>query len=211
MNPGELNRRIKIKRRSGQAITDSDGITREILEDIASLWAAIEPIERQNYYLKVDEIRQLADTRIRVRYNKMLNSLMIVECSDGKRYDICMITDVKDKHDEMHLMCGPLIDLDKICRVLRPVITKNELNRPQQKTLSPIATYPCTFLRKAAEYKQNSPNAEIDLDYFLYGEAVMAINPGDLIEVDGIKYIASMPYKPKNHHTEIEITVKKDV
>jgi SPP1 family predicted phage head-tail adaptor len=198
MDSTELRHRIKIKRRTGQACVDTNGITREVLEDITSLWAAIEMIEKKNYYFQIDEVRLDVNTRIKIRYNPNLEPLLIAELRTGKMYDICKINDIDELHREMHLMSAEFIKLDKICIVHR-------------RNVAQTPSYPCTFLRKNNIYKQEAPNATTTEDFFLYGEPVMDVKPGDLVEVDEIKYVASTPYRPKNHHTEVNLMRKGDV
>jgi SPP1 family predicted phage head-tail adaptor len=204
LNPGELNQKIKIKVRTGQSIIDIDGISREVLEDITSLWASVQIFEKKDYYFELELLKMEVNTMMKIRFNNNLQPLMIVETPNGKRYDICIINDVDNKHIEMHLLCAKLVDLDKVC------IVKRKSNLPSQTTPIIVGQYPCTLMRKTADYKQGTPNAVSSESFYLYAESVINIKPGDLIQIDDVKYIASAPYKPKNHHAEVGISIRKD-
>jgi hypothetical protein len=101
---------------------------------------------------------------------------------------------------------------DKTCTVTRLTIAKDSLNRPVKEPTA-IGTFPCTISTVSARkrgYSQGDPNATVESQFTLFGPASMDVKAGDLVEVDGIKYVSSVPYRPRYHHTEVEISVRKD-
>jgi SPP1 family predicted phage head-tail adaptor len=209
INPAEYRHKITIHNKTNTSIVDAEGITREVWDDAFPLWAAIDQLESSRLIRKIDNINQEASTRIKTRYNSALAELMRIKVG-SRCFDIFFVSDEKAKHIETHLLCGEVLELDKICKVYRLSGNKDSLNRPIKEPQL-MAKYPCTFTRKNDSYEQESPNATIKAGYLLYGESIMDIRPGDLLEIDDVKYTASMLYKPRNHHTEVEITLKKDV
>lgn len=99
---------------------------------------------------------------------------------------------------------------DSTCSIYRNDTTKDqEYGRPV-KTLILIGTFPCILTRKKQGFKQGNPNATVDSGFRLYGAADMDVKAGDIVEVNGEKYIASAPYKPGGDHTEIDLEIKRD-
>lgn len=99
------------------------------------------------------------------------------------------------------------------CTITRMVTSKGERNRPAQSSLI-LGPFPCATSRPGRSWKnydQGAPLAEITVDLVLYGAVSLDIKAGDVVEVDGEKYIASHPYRPRNHHTECGLRLERSV
>lgn len=101
---------------------------------------------------------------------------------------------------------------DSTCSVFRNTTTKDqEYGRPV-KELVLVGTYPCLLSqsRRKNRYSQGKPNASLDNGFCLYGSPDIDIKAGDIVEVNGEKYVASAPYKPANDHIEVDLELKRD-
>lgn len=96
------------------------------------------------------------------------------------------------------------------CIVWRSLPQKDEYNTPingvddyQQVNLRP---YPCRLSRKSIQANRGEPDTEIVEIYMLYMPAAADVQAGDLVKVNGAgEYRAGEPYRPNNHHTEVQV------
>lgn len=96
-----LNKRVTIKQLT--TTTDEYGQPIDTWTDVATVWAAIEPLRGREYFAAMAEQADVT-TRIRIRYREGIDRTMIVTC-DGVDFEIGHIIDPEYRHQEMQLMC----------------------------------------------------------------------------------------------------------
>lgn len=80
----------------------------------------------------------------------------------------------------------------------------NKYNRPE--SIEIIKEYPCRLSRKNNAYPNASNGGIIVVEQMrAYFEIDADIKKGMTIEIEGTKYKAGMPYKPNNHHLEVDM------
>jgi hypothetical protein len=99
---------------------------------------------------------------------------------------------------------------DKRCDVYRTTETLDEYKTPTGESFPKIGNYACSVSRKAATVSKEDPNIVTVETLKLYSYARADIQEGDIVEVDGAKYTAGMPYRPRNHHLEVELMKESD-
>ncbi len=101
MHAGRLNRRITLQRKTGA--TDSYGAEIATWTDVATVWAAIEPLSGREFFAS-RQINAELTTRIVIRYLAgVVPAMRIVH--GAKLYDILSVIDPRDAHVELQLMC----------------------------------------------------------------------------------------------------------
>lgn len=106
MNPGDLRRRITIQQPS--ETKDSEGIVTVTWVDLATVWAAVEPLQGREF-LSAQAVTSEPITRIRIRYQAGIKPSM--RAVYGTRiYDIQYVIDTGDRHRELQLMCREVTD-----------------------------------------------------------------------------------------------------
>ncbi|WP_335342482.1 phage head closure protein [Polycladomyces zharkentensis] len=88
-------------------IKDSEGLVTEIWTDIATVWAAVEPLRGREYF-EAAAINAENTVRIRMRYKAGVKPDMRVIYS-GRIFNITSVIDIDERHQEMHLMCRELM------------------------------------------------------------------------------------------------------
>ena len=83
----------------------------------------------------------------------------------------------------------------------------NKFNRPE--TVQHVTEYPCRITRKNASYPSiNSSNISINSSIRGYFEIDADIKSGSSIEIECIKYIVGLVYKPMNNNIEADLNIK---
>lgn len=100
---------------------------------------------------------------------------------------------------------------NKRCTVYRIKETLDEFNTPVGETLQKIGEFRCSVSRKSATVSKEDPNMETAETTRLYSYDRTDIQDGDIIEVEGEKFSASIPYRPRNHHLEVDLMKEGDV
>jgi SPP1 family predicted phage head-tail adaptor len=100
MRAGTLNRQIVIESR---VETDDDtGDPVPVWLPFATVWGALEP-GRGRQFVGEQQIESEVTGRIRIRYRPGVTAKMRAVV-DGVPYDILAVLDLKDRHEEMHLL-----------------------------------------------------------------------------------------------------------
>jgi SPP1 family predicted phage head-tail adaptor len=102
MNPGKLNHRVIL-----QEYIEADDQYRTPIDqgwqDVATVWASVEPIQGREYVLLQNTQSELT-TRIRIRYRTGIKSAMRV-LYGTRVFDIESVFDPEERHIELQLMC----------------------------------------------------------------------------------------------------------
>lgn len=72
-------------------------------EDVATIWASVEPISGREYIMLQNTNSELT-LRIKMRYRPGITSAMRVKYGE-RTFNIQSVIDYKELHREMHLMC----------------------------------------------------------------------------------------------------------
>lgn len=101
MNAGDLRHRVTLQKR----VQGFDPIGQPIegWDDVATVWAAVEPL-RGREYLAAGAMQSSVEVRIRMRYRPGITSAMRV-AFDGDVYDIKAVIEVNTRREELQLMC----------------------------------------------------------------------------------------------------------
>jgi len=100
-NTGRFNKRITIRKQSWK--DNSMGEREQVWEDHLTLWAAVEPLRGQEFFVAQ---RSEADitTRIRIRYRDGIDRSMMVRYG-GVEFEIMYIIHPEFGKRELQLMC----------------------------------------------------------------------------------------------------------
>jgi len=101
--------------------------------------------------------------------------------------------------------------LNKTCTVTRITTAKDATTHIASKSTSTLGPYQCRIGRATGSLVQGTPQATFTQSLRLYTVIDADIKTGDIITIDSVKYTASNPYKPANHHIECDITLKQEV
>ncbi len=100
---------------------------------------------------------------------------------------------------------------DTTCKILRSVETVDEYKTPTGYTWPEVGQYPCRLSRSRLNMVQRQPAQTVTNVYNILLPFDADVKAGDLVEVNGIKYRCSEPYRPTGHHTEITVTFEGEV
>lgn len=101
--------------------------------------------------------------------------------------------------------------LNQWCEIWREMPAKDEFGTPIPSTdddFQSIGQYPCRLSRRSIQSNtaSNTPETNVTEIYMLYLPFHTPIQAGDLVEIGGAgEYRASEPYRPNNHHTEVQV------
>ncbi len=101
MNPGKFNKRITLQ--CPKSVRDDEGIVTEEWTDVATVWAAVEPLRGREYFAAA-AVNQENTVRFRMRYRRGVTARMRL-LYDNRVFDIKSVIDVNERHQEMLLMC----------------------------------------------------------------------------------------------------------
>lgn len=103
MRAGELRHRVTIQ--EPQAGRDSYGAETVVWVNVATVWAAIEPLAGQERFLaQSDQVLAEGMVRIRIRYRSGITAKMRVAFSN-RVFDVQQIAEVQTRRREMLLIC----------------------------------------------------------------------------------------------------------
>ncbi len=101
MQSGRLNRRVTLQRKT--AATDAYGAEVASWTDVATVWAAIEPLTGREFFAS-RQINAEITTRVVIRY--LAGIVPAMRIVHGTRlYDILAVIDPRDARVELQLMC----------------------------------------------------------------------------------------------------------
>lgn len=103
MRAGDLRHRVTIQQQVGKGKDPVTKETRETWQDVATVWAAVEPLRGREYFQAM-ETESEAVTRVRIRYRPGVTNEMRVQYGDRILY-IQGVIDVDERHRELQLMC----------------------------------------------------------------------------------------------------------
>jgi len=101
MRAGELRHRVIIQQK--YVTQDAEGITTESWADIATVWAAIEPLRGREFF-DAAAVNAEVTTRIRIRYRSGIVPAMRVVYG-SQVYEIESVIDVGGRRRELELLC----------------------------------------------------------------------------------------------------------
>ncbi|OPX87736.1 MAG: Phage head-tail joining protein [Pelotomaculum sp. PtaB.Bin104] len=106
MRAGELRHRITIQ----EPVETLDSLKTPVLswQDVATVWAAVEPL-RGREYLEVKNTNTELSARIRIRYRRGINPSMRVKYG-SRIFNIESVIDFEERHREIHLMCSEVFE-----------------------------------------------------------------------------------------------------
>jgi SPP1 family predicted phage head-tail adaptor len=90
---------------------DPEGLPLETWQNIATIWAAIEPLRGREYF-QAATVKSQNMTRFTTRYRKGITSEMRI-LYDSKLYDIQSIIDVEGRHQQLELMAKEVTSHDR--------------------------------------------------------------------------------------------------
>lgn len=94
---------------------------------------------------------------------------------------------------------------DRRCTIKRLTETVDQYKRPIGEAWNPVGSYPCRLSRKSIQATQAMPERQTVEVYMLYLPPYADVQAGDIAEVPGVgSYNLSVPYKPGNHHIEVQ-------
>jgi len=102
MNPGKLRHRVTIQ----EFVEQMDEYGTPLggaWQDVATVWAAVEPIQGREYILLQNTQSELT-ARVRIRYCPGITPAMRVVYGD-RIFDIQSVIDPEERHIELQLMC----------------------------------------------------------------------------------------------------------
>lgn len=108
MNAGILNKRITIQ--SKTSTRGASGEEEPIWSEVVTVWASSEPLRGQEY-LEANRLQADLDIRFRIRYwsNEVIKPSMRVMYAN-RYFNIVSVINVKEKNDEVQLMCKELLE-----------------------------------------------------------------------------------------------------
>lgn len=101
MRAGDLRHRVTIQ--APAEGRDSMGAVTSTWGDVATVWAAVEPLSGREY-LAAGQMQHQVTTRIRMRYRDGITTKMRVKHGESY-YDIQGVINIDGRNRELHLMC----------------------------------------------------------------------------------------------------------
>lgn len=105
MNGRSLNRRVTIQSRT--ISQDAEGVPTETWANLATVWAAVEPISGREYF-QAATVQSEVTARIRIRYRSGIVSNMRV-LYGSRVFEIVSVIDYQEEHRELQLMCKEVV------------------------------------------------------------------------------------------------------
>ena len=109
MNPGDLNRRVHIKRVT--EYQDDNGSFHEQWDTFAIRWASVRPSRGREAYINDQDLAEI-DFVVSMRYDKTTAQITEkdVVYYGQKKLEITGLLDVEDDHKEIRLFCTQVRD-----------------------------------------------------------------------------------------------------
>ena len=109
IDPGKMRSRITVQSFTGK--TDSFGDPRQDddsqWEDVATLWAAIDPISGKEFYA-AQQSQSVVSHKVRCRYRDGLTTAMRIKYG-SRLFKILSIIDWEERHESLLIMCQELV------------------------------------------------------------------------------------------------------
>lgn len=186
--------------------TVEDGIKKQCWQECSKHYSQIENKMARTSF---SQIGYFSDNQYKftLRYSNGISKYNSITYKD-KHFAITEVNNVNEENKIIEINATELVL--KTCTVIRDSIEKDTLNRPTRVTKI-VGEYPCYLFRKYMNYTAGVPNTVADETYILVSTPSIDIQAGDIVEIDNVRYISTIPFKPTPYKTEIEITVKKDI
>jgi hypothetical protein len=95
--------------------------------------------------------------------------------------------------------------LDRQCTIVRLTPALDAYKTPRAPVRETFGPYPCALSRKLLQATQEAPQNKAEEVYTMYLTRYANVQAGDLAEVAGVgKYRLGPPYRPRNHHIEVQ-------
>lgn len=105
MRAGTMRHQITIQRAT--VTRDTFGAEVETWEELATVWAAVEPLSGRELIAAAAATADLS-TRVRIRYRVGIKPTDRVVYGD-RTLEILTVIDLDERHREMHLMCREVV------------------------------------------------------------------------------------------------------
>jgi SPP1 family predicted phage head-tail adaptor len=102
---GDYNRRITLQH--FETTKDSEGIVTQQWMDVATVWAAVEPLRGREYFAAA-AVNAENTVRFRIRYRPGITPDMRL-LYNGRVFEIQSVIDVNEQHKEIHLMTREVV------------------------------------------------------------------------------------------------------
>lgn len=204
INSGELKHRILLQKR--QISNTIDGYVNETFIDHKKVWARAKNLFGNEYFAA---LAANAENTIKftIRYRTDITSDMII-IFNGKTYSISFHDNIN--HENKYLELKAVETLFKSFVLFRKEKAMDSLNRPINSQPKMQGVYQCCFKLKNESYVDETPQYTINKTITIMTSLNVYIKPGDIIQIDNDKYIASVPLNVMNKYFEINLTLKKD-
>ena len=107
MNPGELNKKVTIQRPVHGTADESTGAVPTTWEDVAGVWARIEPLSGREYF-QAAQVQSEVTHRVTIWYRRDFSSsyrLRYVDRLVTRYLEILSVIDPAESHEGLILMC----------------------------------------------------------------------------------------------------------
>ena len=109
IDPGKMRHRITFQRFSGALDDFGDPLQADAANwtDVATMWAAIDPISGREFYAAVQSQSEVSH-KIRCRYRTGLDTAMRITYGK-RRFKIISLIDWEERHESLLLMCKEVL------------------------------------------------------------------------------------------------------
>lgn len=102
MNPGKLRHRVTFVQ--DQEVPDGMGGVTVQPVDVATVWAAVEPLQGRERYA-AQQVQAETSHRVTIRYRAGLNTAMRIRFQ-GRMFNILAIIDPEERREQLQLLCA---------------------------------------------------------------------------------------------------------
>jgi SPP1 family predicted phage head-tail adaptor len=107
MNAGKMRQRVTLQRQTDTGGLDDYGQPLPPWEDVASVWAAVDPLEGRELWA-AQQVNAEISARISIRYREGVTTQMRVAFGD-RLYDVLSLVDPEEGHRELQLLCRQVV------------------------------------------------------------------------------------------------------
>lgn len=195
MRIGEFKDRVLIQRYESQE--ENQEVFRYIWQPYKKIWSKMKAIKsRENEYIFEVRLGIKITPHDSILYQGRF--FKVIQINRGTEpYKVLEVKTVETKA--------------KTCKVLSTRIEKDvETNRPI-KGLVEVGQYPCEIYRKTLGLSEEKKHLSLRETFVMHTMYDAKIKTGDLIEIDGVKYVAGIPFQPNDYRLEVELTLRGDI
>lgn len=109
IDPGKMRHRVTFQKYNGNLddYGDPQQADDAAWEDVATVWAAIDPISGREFYA-AEQSQSEVSHKVRCRYRAGLNTAMRLLCG-SRKFLIVSIIDWEERHESLLVMCKELV------------------------------------------------------------------------------------------------------